>query len=446
MYVASYVRANSKHEVRLIDLRVNKTPIGEFLGSIWDWAPDVVGVTGMSIEWSGIKSVIEAVRGSLGEKAKIIVGGPHASCFPEMILERTDADFVAVGEGERTMLSLLEVLDKYGDPGVVKGIMYRGPGGIVNTGPCERVDNLDDLPFPAFDLLTIEDYFVNPHFHTNLNKYNRIAPIFTSRGCPFKCGFCFHPMGFKFRPRSPKNVLAEIEQLVTKYGIQELHIEDDTFNFQPARAKAIMRGIIDRGLKLTIAFPSGVRGDLLDDELISLFIRAGVYRVHFGIESAADRIQGIIGKKLDFAKLEKSLDAFSKTKVSTHGFFMMGFPTETEEEIMQTIDFAAKSKLVTANFSLLQLFPGTPFSNTYLKDTPAVRGDDFSFSYDCVATNCSAVSSECLKKLQQTAMIRFYAKPGRVWRIFITSPNKKNLFFRNFGSVWGLIFKGKTKY
>jgi radical SAM superfamily enzyme YgiQ (UPF0313 family) len=99
-----------------MDLRAKKTPIGKFLGGIRDWAPDVVGVTGMSIEWSGIKGVIEAVRGTLGERAKIIAGCPHASCFPEMILEKTGADFVVVGEGEKTFLSLVDTLERFGDP------------------------------------------------------------------------------------------------------------------------------------------------------------------------------------------------------------------------------------------------------------------------------------------------------------------------------------------
>jgi radical SAM superfamily enzyme YgiQ (UPF0313 family) len=166
---------------------------------------------------------------------------------------------------------------------------------------------------------------------------------------------------------------------------------------------------------------------------------------HFGVESASDHIRKIIGKALNFEKLEKTLDAFSRTNVSTHGFFMIGFPTETEEEIMRTIDFAARSKLVTANFSVLQMFPGTPLAKEYLKDSPA-RGDDFSFSYDCVATNHSAVSDERLKQLQRLAMIRFYFRPRRLWRIFITSPNKRNLFLRNLGTVWSLVFKGKTKY
>ncbi len=405
----------------------------------------MVGITGMSIEWSGIRGVAGHVREILGQGTTIVAGGPHATCFSRLVLEKTQVDFIVRGEGEKTFLSLLRAVENGDGKDSIKGLLFRRDGDCFDTGTGEIEENPDDIPYPAFDLLDMETYFLNPHFHTNLNKFNRIMPIFTSRGCPFKCGFCFHPMGLKFRPRSPANVLDEIGKLIETYNIKELHIEDDVFNFKIDRAKEVMRGIIDRGYRLAMAFPSGIRGDIMDDELMVLFKQAGVYRINFGIESASPRVQKMICKSLNFDKLEHSINMTTRLKMSAHGFFMIGFPTETEEEIRQTIDYAAGSNLATANFSIVQMFPGTDLSNSFLKDTHD-NDSDFSFSYDFSPSGTDKVSSSSLKKLQKTAMLRFYVNPSRVWRIFITSPNKKNLFFRNLLTVLSLVFKGKAKY
>jgi anaerobic magnesium-protoporphyrin IX monomethyl ester cyclase len=444
-YLAAYIRAKSQHEVKILDLRVKKSPIETKTEEISDWKPDIIGVTGMSIEWSGIRRVAEHVKNILGSDATLIAGGPHATCFSQLVIDKTPVDFVVRGEGEKTFLSLIGAIESNTGKEDTKGLFFRKDNACIDTGKGEIEENPDDMPFPAFDLLNVETYFVNPHFHTNLNKYNRIMPILTSRGCPFQCSFCFHTMGFKFRPRSADNVLNEIGYLIETYNIKEIHIEDDTFNFKIDRAKDIMSGIIERGYRLAIAFPNGIRGDIVDQELIALFKEAGVYRIHFGIESASPRIQKMICKSLDFDRLNNSINMATRAKISSHGFFMIGFPTETEEEILQTINYAAQSNLATANFSIVQMFPGTALSENALKDMPE-HEDDFSFSYDFVTTDTGKVSVSRIKALQRISMTRFYFRPSRIWRIFVTSPNKKNLFFRNLLDVLSIIFKEKTKY
>jgi anaerobic magnesium-protoporphyrin IX monomethyl ester cyclase len=325
-------------------------------------------------------------------------------------------------------------------------LVYRKNGAIVDTGQGEFIEDLDEIPFPAFHLLDMEIYFANPRYHTTMNIHKRAMPMMTSRGCPFHCSFCFHILGYKYRPRSAKNVLDEIDFLVQKYGLRELHIEDDTFNFDPNRAKAIMRGIIERGYKLAIIFTSGIRGDMVDEELMDLFTKAGVYRISFGIETATPRMQKLIHKSLDFKKLENTIDMASHAGISTNGFFIIGFPTETEEEIMTTINYALKSKLSTAVFSVLKMFPGSDLADKYLKEVPDFD-DDMTFSYDApTMPNHSMVTDERLLALRRRANIRFFFSLSRILRIFRTSPNKIKLFTKNIQTVLSLIFKGSAKY
>jgi anaerobic magnesium-protoporphyrin IX monomethyl ester cyclase len=446
LYLASYMLAHSKHEVKIIDLRAKKTPIESRIAEIVDWKPDIVGITGLSIEWSGIKKVAKVVREELGAGVILVAGGAHATCFSRLVLEKTPVDYIVKNEGERTFLALTNALEKGNGARDIKGLVFRDNGSFIDTGQGEFIENIDELPFPAYHLLDMEVYFADPRFDTTMNVKNRAIPIFTSRGCPFLCRYCVKMFGYNFRARSPENVLAEIDWLVKTYQIQDLQIEDDSFNLNIDRAKAIMRGIVERDYHLWIIFCNGVRGDIVDQELVDLFKKAGVYRISFGVETASPRVQKITKRALDFKKLEKSIEMTSRAGLSTNGFFILGFPTETEEEMMTTINYALKSKLSTANFSLLKLFPGTPLASEYLKEEPDFD-DDSTFSYESYnKPNLSMVSDKRLLELHRYAYIHFFLNPSRIWRIFRTSPNKIKLFTKNFQTVMSLIFKGRAKY
>ena len=444
--IASYLQVNTEHNIKLFDLRAKKTPIEEKLPDIKSFKPDVVGVSGLPIEWSGTRKVLDTLHSALDSNVVFVAGGPHATVFKRMVLEKTPVKYIVRNEGEVTFLELLSALETGKDPQNIPGLFIKGTNGeVIETAVREFIDSLDTLPFPAYDLLNLNDYFENPHIHGNLYKHNRVLPIFTSRGCPFHCHYCCHMMGFKYRARSPESVLKEIDWLVNTYGVQELQIEDDTFNLDIKRAKKIMRDIISRNYNLAFTFPSGIRAELVDEELMDLFRLAGVYRIHYGLETITPRIQKLINKQYDIRKINNTIELTSSAGIGSHGFFMMGFPTETEREIRQTIDYAANSKLTTASFSILKIFPGTPFGDKYFEEEPSFE-DDFTFSYDAISFNHSAVADAKLKKLNQWAYLKFYLRPRRIWQIFLTSPNKRNLFFKSLVTVLSLIFRGKAKY
>lgn len=444
LYIASYVREQTDSLIRVLDLRVSRTPIEEKMPEIAEWSPDLVGITGMSVEWGGIKHILGVIRETLGEKVILVAGGPHATVFSDMVMQQTSADYVVRGEGEETFLNLVGTLQEGRDPRDVQGIVLRGENGaIVETPSRELIENLDSLPFPAYDLIDVEDYFIKPHVHNNLTVYKRILPLITARGCPFRCSFCYHMSGFKFRPRSPGNILGEIERLIAAYGVQEFHIEDDIFNFNKPRAVEVMKRIEALGRNLAIAFPNGLKYDFIDEEVVEHFKRAGVYRISLGIESAAPRVQKMVNKPVDLKKIDHVIDLLNNAGISSHGFFMIGFPDETEEEIVETINYAVHSRLATANFSLVKIFPKTPLGEKLYENVS--YDDEFSFTYYSATGNASRVSGERLKKLERKAYIDFFSRPSRILRIWKTSPSKLGIFSRAAFTVLSLILRVKTK-
>jgi anaerobic magnesium-protoporphyrin IX monomethyl ester cyclase len=446
LHLAGYVLARSKWEVRVLDLRLHREPLQDRLEEIRGFDPDVVGLTGMSIEQSAIRQMAFQLKSGLKPKTLLILGGPHATIFKSLLLQEAPFDHLVKGEGEQTLLELLQAVESGSAPKDIPGLVSRdAQGRAVEAADREPIPDLDSLPFPAWHLLDVEGYFKNPHFHGNLNVSRRVLPLLTSRGCPFHCGFCHHAFGFAFRPRSAENVVKEIKWMRDVFGLKEIQIEDDTFNLKPERAKQIMREVLRQGLKLHFAFPSGLRADLLDEELAGLLKSAGTYRVHFGIETASPRVQKLAGKPLDLGGMGQAISLADGKGISTHGFFILGFPTETREEMEETIRWAGRSNLATANFSLLKLFPGTPLYREHVREAPRYS-DDFSFSYDSTAANLSNVPDDELKGLQKSALLRFFLKPSRLWRIFRTTPGKTGLFTKNLSTFLSLALAGRARY
>jgi radical SAM superfamily enzyme YgiQ (UPF0313 family) len=248
-------------------------------------------------------------------------------------------------------------------------------------------------------------------------------------------------MGGKFRARSAGNVLKEIRYLCNTYHIEEIHIEDDIFNFDRARATQILESLVSEKIRLDICFPSGLKADLLKHEDLPLYRKAGVYQVCFGIESGSERILAMIGKRQDLTKINEIISDCYREGIGTHGFFMIGFPGETEEEIRKTIEFARQSRLTTANFSLVKLFPGTDLYERVGK--PLLNSQDGRlYCFDLIGVNLSQVSDERLMQLRAMAYRRFYSRPRRIWDVWKFTPNKTGLFTKNLFSVLKLSTRG----
>lgn len=208
------------------------------------------------------------------------------------------------------------------------------------------------------------------------------------------------------------------------YGVREFHILDDSFNIDMPRAKRIFDMIVERGMDIKISFPNGVRADFFDDEMVEKMSAAGVYRLALGIESGSLRIQKMISKSLDIGILKGVVSKLAKARISVNGFFMLGFPGETLDEMKQTIQFACDLDLSTALFSLVIPNPGTELRDMVLEEAEATNKNFSDYSINAVNSNTSGLEPADLVKLQKLAYRKFYFNPKRAWHIIQTTRSK----------------------
>ncbi|MBT7272129.1 MAG: radical SAM protein [Nitrospina sp.] len=396
------------HQVKILDLRISNSPDEELSSVMKSFNPQVVGIGVMTIECK--YGFIDAAKvKKLNPDVTIIFGGPHCSHEPRFILNDPNVDMMVSGEGDLTIAELIDALEQGRDIENISGIAYKKNGSYIRTADRPVIRDLDKFD-QEYDLINLERYF---NFQSSMDFFpvfrnKRFLPLVTSRGCPFKCTYCHDIFDKSIQYRSPKAVVDEIEYLINKYGVREFHIVDDVFNVNMKRAKIVLDAIIQKNLNIHISFPNGLRADFFDDELIDKMQRAGVYRMALGIESGSQRIQDMIQKDLDINIIYGVVEKLTRARMSVHGFFMLGFPSETRKEMEATIDFACDLGLTTANFSLVIPNPGTDLRQTFIESRESNFEDFSEYTFDVASCNASEVEGDDLIKLKQEANRKFY--------------------------------------
>ena len=396
------------HQVKILDLRISNSPDEELSSVMKSFNPQVVGIGVMTIECK--YGFIDAAKvKKLNPDVTIIFGGPHCSHEPRFILNDPNVDLMVSGEGDLTIAELIDALEQGRDIENIAGIAYKKNGSYIRTADRPVIRDLDKFD-QEYDLINLERYF---NFQSSMDFFpvfrnKRFLPLVTSRGCPFKCTYCHDIFDKSIQYRSPKAVVDEIEYLINKYGVREFHIVDDVFNVNMKRAKIVLDAIIQKNLNIHISFPNGLRADFFDDELIDKMQRAGVYRMALGIESGSQRIQDMIQKDLDINIIYGVVEKLTRARMSVHGFFMLGFPSETRKEMEATIDFACDLGLTTANFSLVIPNPGTDLRQTFIESRESNFEDFSEYTFDVASCNASEVEGDDLIKLKQEANRKFY--------------------------------------
>ena len=359
MYIAAYAEKYTDYKIEILDMIVEEMGYDTLKNEIKKRKPDVVGVT--TTTFTLIDSIIIAkIINEVDNDIKVVFGGPHAHIYPEETIKLPEVDFLVIGEGEITFTELLQKIDNYEELKKVKGVVFKHDDRIVNTGYRGFIEDLDSLPFPARHLTPYNKYY------SLIAKRNPITTMFTSRGCPYRCLFCHRPhMGKKFRARSPENVVEEIEECMNM-GIHEILIYDDTFNIDKRRVFDVCNLIKERGLD--IYFDIRARIDRIDKEMLIALKEAGCVRIHYGIESANQRILDILRKDITVEQAEKVIQMTKDVGIETLAYFMIGNPTETRDEILNTIKFAKKLKPDYCHFSVTTPFPATPLYELGLKN------------------------------------------------------------------------------
>lgn len=440
--IASYLESRGV-SVRLLDLAVQKDWEASLRSEMERHPCDMAGISFQILQWDEGCRIAADIRKNY-PALKIIAGGSCPSSAPKECIQHRDFDVVCYGEGEQTLLDLLDCWNTGRPLDTVDGIAFRREdGGIVQTRPRAFIQNLDDMPLPAYHLLDLEPYIGAEHTSDFTGQRRRCLELITSRGCPYRCIYCYSFFGKKFRGRSPQHVFNEMLLLYNKYAIREFIIWDDTFTMDIQRSKDICDLIIHSGLKINIQLRGGVRVERMDEELMAKLKQAGAETMCVGIESAVPRIQKLMRKNLDIEKVNEFLRLSKKYKITSIGLMMLGFPGETLSEMRESIRWACRSLLDYTYFSIVTPYPGTELYEIAIREGYYRVDDQFQNMHLMIPhLETSEVKPGKLKRLQLQAYLRFYMKPARLRRMF-SSGYKIKTFAK---SLWDYMAVAASYY
>ena len=337
--------------------------------------PDIVGIAGPFT--AQIENAIKTSRVTKEVNPNIltVIGGPHVTLVSKEFLEENKTvDIAVVGEGEYTMLEIAQEFEGKKQLKTIDGIAYRQGGNVIVNPRRPFIENLDEVPYPAYDLVDMEQY-LSPKQIGYRSFQDRAISMVTSRGCPFNCCFCavhLH-MGQGFRAHSADYVLSHIQYVVDKYKVKNVFFEDDNLTLDVKRFEAICDGIIERKIKIGWETPNGVRADCLNLDLLKKMKRSGCKSVFVGVESGDQQIlDKVICKSLDLNRVVEFAKNSKEIGLKTGAFYIIGFPGETKKNMQRTVNFALQLK---RDYDVgMHLFMATPSYGTRLYEDCKVKG------------------------------------------------------------------------
>lgn len=413
-YIATALK-HAGNEVSLI-ADAKGTFLSSVIAAIEDFSPDIIGFSSMTTNYPNAVETAREIKKKYS--IPIVIGGHHVSAYKDKILkEQQEFDFVVYGEGEETVVELVECLShNIKDLSGIKGLIWRNDKEILTNHPRPLETNLDRIPFPARELVDLSKFSVHSHV-----AEGKSATIITSRGCPFNCNFCSAHLveGRRYRAHSVNYVLSEIEMLINKYNIRNIVIQDDTFTFDRNRVEEICREIIKR--KLNFKFGCLSRVDVMDEALAGLLKRAGCNIVMFGIESGDKEVLKKMKKGATIEKARYAIQACNKVGLKSFASFVIGFPSDTGESMQRTIDFAIELKPTLVAFNPLVPFPGADIFDETIHTPATIDGWKKYLTVDVPPFSfVKGLTTEDIYKIVQRGHRQFYLRPGQIWKI-ITS-------------------------
>jgi len=369
-YIASYLREyGGFNDIVIVD-KENE------LKKIEKEKPDLVGISVFTKDFNMSNELARKIKSRFD--IPVLIGGSHISNMPEH-LPHTNFDIGILGEGEQTMLELIQLYEKYGKFSStmlknIKGIIFKNNSSFKITGSRPLIEPVDKIPYPAKDLIKMKEHYLLPRASFFPGQLVVVDGISTSRGCPYNCVFC--ASGSKrIRLHSADYVVGEIKEIVEKYNIHHICLWDDLFTINKNRLQEIVQLLKQEGLKDKIEFLVNGRADLLNREICQLLKEMGVTRISIGFESGSEQILDYLKKNT--VTVQQNYQALRLCKefgIKVHGFFIIGSPMETEEDLKRTLKLAKDPDMDT--FVTFQL---TPLPNTdvwrYAKEKGIIKGE-----------------------------------------------------------------------
>jgi radical SAM superfamily enzyme YgiQ (UPF0313 family) len=408
LYVAACAERGTDCEIAVLDgVAEGITDYSVLEARIREIDPDLVAVQSMTTAFLDTVLTVRCVKRIRGD-IPVAVGGIHPTIYPEETLAVPEIDYVFQGEAE---VSFVEFLKHFGDKEAlahIKGLAFERDGAVVNTGRSDEIRDLDDLPFPARHLTPVHAY----QFSLMESPF---TTIITSRGCPYKCTFCDRAfLSNGYRTRSAKGVVDEMEHCHREYGIRNFYFQDDTFTVRKRHVREFCEEIKARNCQFKWAARSRV--DFVDAELLAAMKEAGCQRLDVGVESGSQETLDRTQKSSSVGLSEAFLRTTREVGMDTLGYYMMGFPDESKQQIQQTVDLSLKMNPSYALFLKFLCLPATKIYEDAVRDGFI---DDYWRKFAKAPTDDffpkrwnSAYTAEDLDAVIAKAYRRFYLRPS----------------------------------
>lgn len=425
-YLAAVCRAQG-FCTSIIDAPAEGLDTAQVKERILQMRPRFVGVTATTLSIMNAAGLASAVKKEAADILTVI-GGPHLSSVPEQTMERYSSfDFGVIGEGESTIIELIDSIQGRRNIEDVKGIIYQSPDGLRKTTARKNITDLDKLPMPAWDMLPNYPHVYKP---LEIALSNRLqGSIITSRGCPYECSYCSRSVfGRVVRYHSIDRSMEMILHQYHQYHVRDLEIYDDTLILSQERIRQLCRRLIAEKLDLIWSCNSTIGS--VNRETLKLMKEAGCWKIGFGIESANPDILKMMNKHLNLDQAREVLRASREAGLVNRGYFIIGFPTETRDTIKRTINFAKEAALDIVQFNSFTPLPGSPVCDGIGRyGTFDDRWDKMNFIHSVFIPN--GFDRQGLERAIELAYREFYLRP-RTAVFFLKR-------IKNLHSLWALL-------
>ncbi|MFA4827212.1 MAG: radical SAM protein [Candidatus Shapirobacteria bacterium] len=351
-------------------IRVGLTP-NQIVQKIKYYQPDIIGVSSMFTAFATDAYEITKLAKKVNPKILTILGGSHASILPKVVLSQKSVDLVVIGEGEETMLEIAQKLSEHQNVFNIAGTATRDSKGNFILNPNRpHISDLNQLPPPARHLLPMDIYLNTSRDASSYAYRTPSTEIITSRGCPGNCIYCAVPgiWGRIWRPYSAERIVEEIQSVIDRYGVREIHFLDDNISVSRERLEKICDLLIAKKIDIKWTTPNGIAIWTLDRPLLEKMKKSGCYRLTFGIESGHPETQKFIRKNLDLKKVKEIIKTASDIGLWIFSTYIIGFPYETKNQIKTTFKYAIQSYSDFVVFILLIPFPQTDVTKIMLQE------------------------------------------------------------------------------
>lgn len=411
-YMAGVLQENNI-DVEILDASAEDMDFKDVEKELLKRKPDLVALTALTPTIGRALETAQVVKETLPDSI-VVMGGYHPTFNFIETLEDENVDIVIRGEGEYIMLNLVQALENQSSLHDVKGIVFEDKNSkeIVVNPEAPLIQDLDELPFPALNLLPMKKYRL-------LDMDTHMTTMITTRGCPMQCSFCSSAAmhGKKIRERSVENIVDEIEYLKTNYDIDTIAFMDDTFTLKKRKVMAICDEILKRNIEIMWGCTSRV--DTLDEKLLKKMKEAGCITIFIGVESADQQQLDNMCKNTTIAKIENAFKIAHKLKIRTIASVALGMPGDTKEIMNKTVKFVHKLKPNYAIYSLATPYPGTRFYKEAFEKNLIKIKDWSKYTLITLILETIDCSLNDMRKIQAKAFMKFYLRPHYIIRQFL---------------------------